>query len=112
MLNQDTILLTMLGMLAVTYIPRVLPVWVLTSKPLPPLVVTWLRYVPVAVLAALLLPALVITEHGASRALDLGFGNLFLWAALPTFIVAWKTRSLFGPVIVGMLIVAAIRFLA
>ena len=108
MLDQNAILLTMLGMLVVTYIPRVLPVWVLTSKPLPPVVVAWLRYVPVAILAALLLPALVVSENR----LDVSLGNLFLWAAIPTFIVAWKTRSLFGPVIVGMLIVAAIRLLA
>jgi len=97
----------MLGMLVVTYIPRLLPVWVLTSKPLPPLAVAWLRYVPVAVLAALLLPALVVTENR----LDVSLGNLFLWAAIPTFVVAWKTRSLFGPVIVGMGIVAAVRFI-
>lgn len=111
MLDQNEILLTMLGMLIVTYIPRVLPLWLFTSKPLPPLVIAWLRYVPVAVLAALLLPALVITDNSAVQALDLSFDNLFLWAAIPTFIVAWKTRSLFGPVIVGMVIVAAIRFI-
>jgi len=111
MLDQNAILLTMLGMLAVTYTPRVLPLWLFTSKPLPALAVAWLRYVPVAVLAALLLPALVVAENGASRALDFSAGNLFLWAAIPTFVVAWKTRSLFGPVIVGMLIVAAARFL-
>jgi len=35
---------------------------------------------------------------------------LFLWAAIPTFLVAWKTRSLFGSVIVGMLVVAAARY--
>lgn len=98
-------------MLAVTYIPRLLPLWLFTSKPLPPLVIAWLRYVPVAVLAALLLPALVITENSAGQALDASFGNLFLWAAIPTFIVAWKTRSLFGPVVVGMVIVAAVRFI-
>jgi branched-subunit amino acid transport protein len=108
MLNQNAIFWTMVGMLVVTYVPRVLPVWVLTSKPLPPLVVAWLRYVPVAVLAALLLPALIVTENR----LDLSLGNLFLWAAIPTFIIAWKTRSLFGPVVVGMLIVAVVRFLA
>jgi branched-subunit amino acid transport protein len=110
-MNQNAVLWTMIGMLAVTYIPRVLPVWLFTSKPLPPLVIAWLRYVPVAVLAALLLPALVITENNAVQALDVSFGNLFLWAAIPTCIVAWKTRSLFGPVIVGMVIVAAIRFM-
>jgi branched-subunit amino acid transport protein len=110
MLDQNAILWTMFGMLAVTYIPRVLPLWLFTSKPLPPLVITWLRYVPVAVLAALLLPALVIAEQNGGQTLDLSGSNLFVWAAIPTFIVAWKTRSLFGPVIVGMVIVAAVRF--
>jgi branched-subunit amino acid transport protein len=110
MLDQNAILLTMIGMLAVTYLPRLLPLWLFTAKPLPPLVIAWLRYVPVAVLAALLLPALVIAEQNEGQSLDLSGSNLFLWAAIPTFIVAWKTRSLFGPVVVGMVIVAAVRF--
>ena len=95
----------MFGMLAVTYLPRVLPVWLFASKSLPPLVSAWLRFVPVAVLAAMLLPSLVVSENH----LDLTPHNLFLWAAIPTFLVAWKTHSLFGSVITGMLVVAAAR---
>lgn len=106
-MDQNAIFLTMFGMLAVTFIPRVLPVWLFSSKSLPPLVVAWLRYVPVAVLAAMLLPSLVISEQH----LDLTPGNLFLWAAIPTFLVAWKTRSLFAPVVTGMVVVAVARLL-
>ncbi len=106
-MDQNAILLTMFGMLAVTYIPRVLPVWLFSSKSLPPLVIAWLRFVPVAVLAAMLLPSLVITEN----LLDFTWSNLFLWAAIPTFIVAWKTRSLFGSVITGMAVVAVVRLI-
>ena len=91
----------------VTYIPRLLPVWVLSSKSLPPLVVKWLRYVPVAVLAAMLFPSLLVQE----RRVDVGLENLFLWAAVPTFLIAWKKRSLFGAVIVGMVVVAVARLL-
>jgi branched-subunit amino acid transport protein len=40
----------------------------------------------------------------------LGPDNLFFWAALPTLLVAWKTRSLFGSVVVGMILVAAARY--
>jgi branched-subunit amino acid transport protein len=94
-------------MAVVTYVPRLLPVWFLSSRSLPRLVVAWLRYVPVAVLAAMLIPSLVVQEGR----IDVGINNLFLWAAIPTFLVAQKTRSLFGPVIVGMLLVAAARFL-
>ena len=91
----------------VTFLPRLLPVLLLSSKTLPPLVVTWLRFIPVAVLSAMLVPSLVVNDS----ALDFSSSNLFLWAALPTFLVAWKTRGLFGSVMVGMVVVALGRFL-
>ena len=105
-MEQKTILITILGMGAVTYLPRLLPVLLLSSKKLPPLVETWLRYVPVAVLSAMLLPSLALRD----AALDFSSSNLFLWAAIPTFLFAWKTRSLFGSVIVGMAVVALARY--
>jgi len=104
-MDQKAILLTVLGMMLVTYIPRLLPVWFLSSRSLPPLVVAWLRYVPVAVLAAMLFPALLVQDGQ----IDLGLNNLFLWAAFPTLLVAWKKQSLFGAVIVGMVVVAVAR---
>lgn len=106
-MDQRAIFLTILGMALVTYVPRLLPVWLLSSRSLPPLVIAWLRYVPVAVLAAMLFPAIVIRDSQV----DLGLSNLFLWAAFPTLLVAWKKRSLFGSVIVGMIVVAVVRFL-
>jgi branched-subunit amino acid transport protein len=106
-MDQKAVFLTILGMALVTYIPRLLPVWVLSSKSLPPLVVKWLRYVPVAVLAAMLFPSLLLQEGQVDVELD----NLFLWAAVPTFLIAWKKRSLFGAVIVGMVVVALARLL-
>ena len=105
-MDQKTIFLTILGMALVTYVPRLLPVWLLSSKSLPPLVIAWLRYVPVAVLAAMLFPSIVVQDNQA----HLGLSNLFLWAALPTLVVAWKTRSLFGSVIVGMIVLAVVRY--
>ncbi len=105
-MDQTAIFLTLLGMLGVTYLPRLLPIWFLADRSLPQAVVTWLRYVPVAALSALLLPSLLIRENR----LDFGGDNLFLWAAIPTFLVAWKTKSLFGAVVVGMVIVAVARY--
>lgn len=105
-MDQKTIFLTILGMALVTYIPRLLPVWLLSSKSLPRPVIAWLRYVPVAVLAAMLLPAIAVQDNQV----DLGLSNLFLWAAFPTLLVAWKTRSLFGSVIVGAMAVAVARY--
>lgn len=106
-MDQQTILLTILGMQAVTYVPRLVPMLLFSSRQLPALAIAWLRYVPVAVLAAMLLPALLLVEHKISLAPD----NLFLWAAMPTLLIAWKTRSLFGSVLCGMVIVALARFI-
>ena len=94
-----------LGMALVTYPPRLIPVWFLSSRDLPRVVIVWLKYVPAAVLAAMLLPSVVVS---ADR-LNVGLDNLYLLAALPTLLVAWKTRSLFVSVLVGMALVAAGR---
>jgi branched-subunit amino acid transport protein len=104
-MDQTSIFLTILGMCLVTYLPRLLPVWLLSSRQLPRVVITWLRYVPAAVLSAMLLPSLLLE---GSR-LHLVADNLFLLAAIPTLLVAWKTRSMFGAVIVGMALVALAR---
>jgi branched-subunit amino acid transport protein len=106
-MGQEAIFLTILGMAAVTALPRILPVWLLADRTLPPIIERWLKYVPVSVLSALLLPSILIHES----AIDLGFSNLYLWAALPTLLIGWKTRSLFGAVIAGMALVALARFL-
>ena len=91
-MDQKVVLLTLFGMQAVTYVPRLLPVLLFSSKQLPPLVIVWLRYVPVAVLAAMVVPSLLLVEQRIHFAAD----NLLLWAAIPTLLVAWKTKSLFG----------------
>lgn len=104
-MDDAAVWLTIAGMGAVTYVPRLLPLLLLTTRTLPRPVVLWLRYVPVAVLAAMLLPSLVLRGGQVDLALD----NLFLGAAIPTFLVAWRRRSMFGAVIVGMLVVALAR---
>jgi len=87
-----------LAMSAVTYLPRLLPLVALSDRSLPPGVSDWLDLVPVAILAALLAPALCLDE--ASRTLVWGKTELF--AAMLTLLFALKTRSLGGAVMVGM----------
>lgn len=105
-MDQQTILLTLFGMMAVTYIPRAIPALALSSRDLPPVVVKWLSYVPTAVLSALLMPSLLAPEG----AIDLTFNNLYFWVAVPTFAIAMYTRNFFGTVAVGMGLVAAARY--
>ena len=94
-------------MAIVTYLPRLLPTLFLSGRNLQPLIVAWLRLVPPAVLAAMLVPSLLVR----GECIDLGIDNLFFWAALVAFPIAWKWKSLFATVVVGMGLVALGRYL-
>jgi branched-subunit amino acid transport protein len=106
-MDQKTILMTIIGMLAVTYVPRAVPLLALASRSLSPTLVKWLGFIPAAVLAALLAPSLVLGEQG----LFISMSNEFLLASVPTFLVALRTRSFVGCIVTGMGVVALCRLL-
>lgn len=96
------------GMGLVTYLPRMLPMVVLSKIKMPELVLRWLRYVPPAVLAALLAPELLLKQgHWYFT-----FENHYLLAAIPTFLAAFWSKSLLLPVVTGMAAVLLFRFFA
>lgn len=64
----------------------------------PPLLMQALNYVPAAVLAALVLPALL--RSGGS--IDVSFDNLRLYAGLTALAVAWYTRSMLMTLATGI----------
>ena len=104
-------LLLIFGMAAVTYVSRVSPLLLLSSRQLSPHLMRWLEMVPPAVLAALLAPEILLRTDAGGGALFLSTDNIFLLAAIPTVIVGWLTKSFFGTVAVGMGTVALLRFL-
>ncbi len=106
-MDQQQVFLIITGMALVTYLPRLLPALLLAHRSLHPALTRWLGFIPCAVLAAMLAPSLLVHDNRLSLETD----NVFLWAALPTFLVAWRTKSLFGSVAVGMGCVALARFL-
>ena len=91
-------LFIIIGMGIVTYLPRWVPLFLLSRRSLPHWFVEWLDLIPAAILSALLLPALVTT--GEPRSIDLTRPELLV--AIPTFLFALKTKSLGGTVVVGM----------
>ena len=105
-MDETLVLLTIVGMTLVTYVPRVAPVLILASRTLPGPLVRWLSFVPTAVLSAMLFPSLLLRE----TSFDFTPDNFFLWAAIPAFFLAWRTKSFFGTVALGMGLVAAGRF--
>ncbi len=100
-------------MAAVTFIPRILPLWLLSHRSLHPAFTRWLEMIPPAVLAALLAPSLFLRQDASGAdSLFMSMDNTFLLAAMPTLLLAWKTKSFFGTVAFGMASVAALRWLA
>lgn len=102
---RTDVLLVIVGMALVTYIPRMFPLVVLSRFTLPPLVLRWLAYVPVAVLTAFVAQE-VLLQKGA---VALPPANPALLAALPAFAVAAYTRNLMATVVTGIAATALLR---
>lgn len=86
------------GMGVVTYLPRWLPLAILSRRQLPGWLAEGLDLLPPALLAALVTPALFAA--GGDRHLDLSRPEAL--ASIPTLLVAVRTRSLAATVVVGM----------
>ncbi|ENQ3108079.1 Branched-chain amino acid transport protein [Bacillus sp. 491mf] len=95
------LLLVVLGCAIVTFLPRVVPLLVLSKVEIPEWGLKWLNHIPIAILAALLAQTLFM--HDTVK-VD------YLVAAIPTFLVAIFTRSLLGAVLTGVIVVFLLRF--
>ena len=106
-MDDTTAFLTIAAMAAVTYATRSGPLLFLAGRTLPPGAIRFLAHVPAAVLAALAAPALLRPEGR----FDASPGNVIFWAGLAAFALALRTKGFFGPVALGMGLVAAARFI-
>ncbi|MCX4629040.1 AzlD domain-containing protein [Streptomyces sp. NPDC048550] len=106
-MSDLTLALTIAGMAAVTFGPRLVPTLFLAAAALPRPVVVWLRQVPPAVIAALLAPSL----FAPAGTLDLGPGNYALWLAVPTLLLAWRTRNFYLTIAFGIGSLALLRLI-
>lgn len=87
------------GMALVTFAVRY-PVMVLVGKiPLPQPVFRALRYVPPAVLAAIIIPEVVMDD---SSRIALTLENSTLIAGIVAALVAWRTKNLLLTILLGM----------
>jgi len=82
------------GMALATYFTRYAMIATL-GREVPSLLRRWLRYVPVAVLAALVAPAALAPQ----RRLEIG---LHAWAVLAGAAVAWRTRNVLLTILSGV----------
>lgn len=101
-------LLLVVGMAVVTFAVRY-PVLVLVSKiPMPDRVFRALRYVPPAVLAAIIAPALLMPD---GKTFQISPTNAYLVAGIAAGLIAWRTKNLLLTIVLGMALFLLLRAL-
>lgn len=95
---RQEIVLVILGMALVTAIPRFLPVTILSRFEFPEKFKEWLSYIAPAVLAALV----AVSVLAPDSTIVISPGNLYIWAFIPTLLVAIYTRSPFYTLVTGI----------
>jgi branched-subunit amino acid transport protein len=103
-MKLDTLYL-ILGMGIVTFLPRFLPMAFLTRWVIPERLRMGLGYIPIAILSAIVFPILFFNEGG-----EVEIQPHDLLSAIPVFIFAWKVKSLWASVILGMLVYWGLGF--
>lgn len=95
-----------LGTAMVTFIPRVLPLMILSRFQLPEWATRWLSFVPISVMAALVGQEILMEGQDIS----ISFHNIELIASIPALLIAVKTRSLLATVLAGIISLMVLRF--
>lgn len=98
-MSTMTLWMTILGVGIGTFLLRLSFIELWKWLRVPPLLMQALNYVPAAVLAALVLPALL----RSGGVIDISFDNLRLYAGLTALAVAWYSRSMLLTLTTGML---------
>lgn len=90
--------ITIIGMGVITYLVRVSPFLLLERLHLRPSLLQALRFVPTAVLSAIILPEMLMPNGS----LHLSLANGRLLAGLGAMVVAWYSRNVLWTIAIGM----------
>ncbi len=104
-MQTSSIVLTAAGMGLVTAALRFLPFVIKPKVSTRPLWTIWVRYLPVAVLSAVVVPAVL----AAQEEIIWGPISLPFLASLPTLLIGLLTRSLIASVTIGVTTIALLR---
>jgi len=101
-------LIMVVGMALVTFLIRY-PTMVLVGKiPLPDRVFRALRYVPPAVLAAIIVPSVLMPD---GKTLFISPTNSYLVGGILAVVIAWRSKNLLLTIVLGMAIFLGLRLL-
>ena len=99
-------ILMVAGMTAVTFGVRY-PVLALVSRVrLPDPVMAALKFIPPAVLTAIIVPAMLMP----AGEMDISLSNAYLVAGVLSGLIAWRTRNLLATIVIGMVVFLAWRW--
>jgi branched-subunit amino acid transport protein len=87
----------LLGMVLVTYLPRVLPLFLPNQRPLPIWLERWLKLVPYTALGALIFPGILTVDPSRPWVGIVG--------GIAAVLTAWRLNNLVVTVIVAFLVV-------
>ncbi len=89
------------GMAVVTFAVRYPVLALLGHVPLPAPVLKAMKYIPPAVLTAIIVPAVLLPD---GRTVNLTYTNAYLIAAIVALIVAWRCQNLLLTIVSGIVI--------
>lgn len=96
---MSEIWLAMIGLGILTFLTRLSFIALLERWQAPSIVQRALRFVPVAVLTAIIVPALMVLDDGTINSAPV---NPRMLAGLAAILVAWKTKNVILTITVGM----------
>lgn len=102
-----SLFLTILGMGLVTFSIRLLPILLVGRTKLPQWASQSMRYIPAAVLTAIIVPDLLLP----GGALNLSLANGRLFAGSVAALVAWRSRNVLLTVAAGMGVLWGLQWL-
>ncbi|HLE05620.1 MAG TPA: AzlD domain-containing protein [Anaerolineales bacterium] len=95
---EFTVWLVILGGMIATYLTRLSFILLIPTERVPQFLRRGLKYIPPAVLSAILLPELVILDGS----LELAFSNHRLVAGIIAALVAWRLKNTWLTIATGM----------
>ena len=104
---MNTLWLAMIGLGILTFLTRLSFIALLERWQAPEIVRRALRFVPVAVLTAIIIPELVFSNG----VLNIQPANPRLLAGLVAALVAWKTRNVIWTILAGMAVLWLLQLL-
>ncbi|KGK87276.1 branched-chain amino acid ABC transporter [Desulfosporosinus sp. HMP52] len=104
---RSEVLVIIIGMTLVTYFTRFGALALFRFTGIPTWLNRWLKYVPVAILTALIIPSLLLPQGY----LDISLNNHYLIAGITAAFVAYKSRNIIATLGLGMSVMLILKLL-